>query len=322
MRSTILVQILLVSLTTFACHLAGPRALAQAWLPPKGEGTLSFTYQKIDVHDHFTATGEKEDRGRIHSHNTIMSVEYGLTDKLALDLDVAFIASRFDNLGFRRPHGRVDDGFYHPTFQDSHMGVRYNLLNRVIVLTPFVSFTIPTHGYAVQGHSAVGRGFDELVVGTYVGKRLDQISPKAYVHCRYSYAFVKHFERLNLNRSNVDWEIGWLANKSISFRFIGNWQRTHGGFDLPQDVHDAHDFDIHDRVAKANYLIFGGGVTFSLNRSFDIHTAYAGTISARNTHGDGGIIIGISWRFSRRGSAGRIAANRSPNVNSLTSNMY
>ena len=322
MRSPTLAEILLVSLTALACHLAAPRAIAQAWLPPKGEGTLSFTYQKIDVRDHFTETGEKEDRGRIHSHNTIMSVEYGLTDKLALDLDVAFIASRFDNLGFRRPHGRVDDGFYHPTFQDSHIGLRYNLLNRGVVLTPFVSFTTPTHGYAVQGHSAVGRGFHELVVGTYVGKQLDQISPKAYVHCRYSFAILKHFDGLNLNRSNFDWEIGWLANKTISFRFIGNLQRTLGGFDLPEDVRDAHDFDIHDRVAKADYLILGGGVTFSLNRSFAIHTAYAATMSARNTHGDGGIIIGISWRFWRRGSAGRIAANRSPDVNSLASRMY
>src|SRR5262245_25309347 len=132
-------QIFLLCFTIFACEVSATTVLAQAWVPPKDEGTISFTYQKIDVRDHFTATGEKEDRGRIHTHNMIMSVEYGLTDKLALDLDVAYIASRFDNLGFRRPHGRVDDGFYHPTFQDSHIGVRYNALHRFLMLTPFVS---------------------------------------------------------------------------------------------------------------------------------------------------------------------------------------
>jgi hypothetical protein len=130
---------------------------------------------------------------------------------------------------------------------------------------------------------------------------------------RYSYAILKHFDGFNLNRSNADWEVGWFATSSISFRFAGSWQRTHGGLDFPPGVKLTEDeFDIHDRVARSNYLQLGAGVTFSVNRFFDIHAAYApAPVYARNTHGDKGIVIGFSWRFSRGFSSGRIAANTS-----------
>lgn len=301
---------IIVSLAVLILQLSiSHMASAQAWVPSKGEGSVTFTYQKVDVRDHFNALGEQEDRGRIHTHNTIMSLEYGLTDRLALDFDVAYISSKFDGQGRRRPHGPVDDGFFHPTFQDVHFDLRYNAFTRPLVVTPFIGMTIPTHDYEVRGHSAVGRGFKELLLGVNVGRQLDPILPNAYAHVRYSFAILKRFADLNLNRSNADLEIGWLANKSIALRFIGSWARTHGGFEFPGDIHDEHDFDIHDRVARVSFLQLGGGVTFSVKRSFDLHVAYApAPIYARNSHGDAGIVVGVTWRFSR-GFANQIAAN-------------
>jgi hypothetical protein len=290
------------------------RVEAQAWTPLKGEGSVTLTYQKVDVRDHFDANGTEEDRGQIHTHNTILALEYGLTDKFAIDFDVAFIASRFepsqvDPRG-RRPHGPDDDGFFHPKFQDIHVDVRYNAVQRPLVVTPFFGITIPTHDYEVRGHSAVGRGFREFRLGVNVGRQLNPFFPNGYVHLRYSYAILKHFQGLNLNHSNTDWEIGWFAHKGISLRFIGSWQTSHGGLEFPEGIRlTPAQFEIHDRVARADYLQLGGGITFSVNRSFDIHTAYAKTVSARNTHGDGGIIIGFSWRFTCSRSSDRIAAN-------------
>lgn len=299
-----------VYLAVLFFHLILPtNAYTQAWTPPKGEGTVSLTYQKIDVADHFDREGTKEDRGRIHTHNAIMSLEYGLTDRLALDFHLAYVASKWLGPG-RRPHGPLDDGSFHPMFQDAHLEIRYNAVKRPLVITPFIGLSVPTHDYEVRGHVAVGRGFKELVVGTNIGRQLDPILRNGYVHVRYSFAKLKRFEGLNLNRSNVDWEVGWFANESVALRFIGGWQKTHGGFDFPGDIHDDHDFDIHDRVARANYVQLGGGVTYSVNRNFDIHAAYAATVSARNTHGDAGIILGVSWRFSR-GAGGRIASHSS-----------
>ena len=286
-------------------------AIAQAWTPAKGEGSLTFTYQKVDVRDHFDAEGVVEERGRIHTHNAIVAVEYGLTDKLAINFDLAYVASKFEARG-RRPHGPDDDGFFHPKFADAHIDLRYNVLKRKLVVTPFVGVTIPTHDYEVRGHSAVGRGFHELLIGASVGRQLSPIFPNGYVHLRYSYAILKRFAGFKLNHSNTDWEIGWLANKTIAFRFIGSWQKSHGGLEFPAGVRlTPAQFEIHDRIARADYVQLGGGVTFAVNRSFDIHTAYVKTASARNTHGDGGIILGFSWRFSK-GRSDRIASTKAP----------
>lgn len=299
-----------VSLATLSFYLAfSATAFAQAWVPAKGEGTVSITYQKVDVRYHFNFVGKKTDTGHIHTQNTLMALEYGLTDKLALDFDLAYVASKYQGL---HPHGPPDTGFYHPQFQDLHLGLRYNALRRNLLVTPFVAVTIPTHDYEVRGHSAVGRGFHELLIGTNVGRQLDPILRDGYFQFRYSYAILKPLADVRLNRSNADWEVGWAANRRITIRFIGSWQKTHGGFEFPQDVHDEEDFDIHDRVARANYVQLGAGVTFSVNKSLDVHTAWAPTpIYARNTHGDKGFIVGFSWRFSR-GSQDRISTNTSP----------
>jgi hypothetical protein len=289
---------------------------AQAWVPEKGEGSVSVTYQKTDVRYHYDSTGAKEDKGQIHSHTTVTSLEYGLTDKLALDIDLAYIASKWDHPRgplFLRPHGPLDNGSFHPMFQDAHIGLRYNVLKRSVVVTPFIGFTIPTHDYEVHGHSAVGLGFKEFLVGANLGRRLGPPLPNGYVQVRYSFAMHKRFADLNLNRSNADWEVGWFATRSIALRFIGSWQKTHGGLAFHPDVKlTADEFDIHDRVARADYIQLGAGVTFSVNRSLDVHTAWAHTpIYARNIHGDKGFVIGFSWRFSR-GSQDRISANTSP----------
>ncbi|MEP6922212.1 MAG: hypothetical protein ABI967_13880 [bacterium] len=303
------VPAIVVCLSVVALQVAtAGSACAQAWVPPKGDGSVTITYQKVDVRDHFDAGGDTEDRGRIHTHNLVMALEYGLTDKLALDVDLPYVASRFDSRGFR-PHGPEDDGFYHPKFSDAHVSVRYNVATKHLVVTPFVGVTIPTHDYEVRGHTAVGRGFHELLVGVNVGRQLDPILAHCYANVRYSFAVLKHFQGLNLNHSNTDWELGWFANKTIALRFIGAWQKAYGGLDFPAGVRlTPVQFQIHDRVARASYVELGGGVTFSLNRTIDIHTAYARTISARNTHGDAGLILGFTWRFSR-GQSNRIAKN-------------
>ncbi len=313
---------IVVCLGVMALQLALPvSAFSQAWVPPKGEGSVSLTYQKVDVRDHFDADGDEEDRGRIHTHNLVMALEYGLTDKLALDVDLPYVASRYYGPGLR-PHGPTDDGSYHPTFSDAHLSVRYNVVRKPLVVTPFIGVTIPTHDYEVRGHTAVGRGFHELLLGVSVGRQLGPILPNGYAHVRYSYAILKRFAGFNLNHSNTDWEVGWFANKVISLRFIGAWQKAYGGLDFRAGVRlTPAQFQIHDRVARASYVELGGGITFSLNRSFDIHTAYAKTASARNTHGDAGLILGFTWRFSR-GASNRIAANPTGKVPTLGNGMF
>jgi hypothetical protein len=239
-----------------------------------------------------------------------MSVEYGLTNRLALDTQVARVSSKY---GGPFPESPIDNGSYHPTFQDARVGLRYNALSGPVVLTPFIAVVIPTHDYEALGHSAVGRGFHELQIGVNVGKALESMLKGGYVHARYSFAIVQRVGGFNLNRSNADWELGSFVSSRFSMRFTGQWQMTHGGIELlngvplpvPSSQGGLHFNDtpeehlIHDRVARANLIRLGGGATFSVSKSLDLHLDYIRTVSGINTHAARGIALGMSWRFSR-----------------------
>ena len=292
-----------VVLCFLALLLLAPKSvLAQAaWVPLKGEGQVTVTYQNIYVKYHLDYQGKTFDSGPIRSNTIVTSFEYGLTNNLAFDASIAHVSSKYEGFVGEHPHGPVDTGFYHPTFQNLDLGVRYNIRSRPLVLTPFVAVVIPTHDYETRGHSAVGRGLKELRMGINVGRDLEGILPRSYVQGRYSFSMVEGVEEFNLNRSNAEWELGHFATDRVSLRFTAAWQRTHGGLRIPIDGDHEHFHDIHDQATRSNFFRLGGGVSFSLTRSVDLHVDLNNTARGNNTHKPRGVSLGISWRFSRRG---------------------
>jgi hypothetical protein len=274
---------------------------AQAWLPLKGEGQVTVTYQHLYVKDHLDLDGKRFDSGPIRTHSVISSFEYGLTNKIALDAEVTHVSSKYEGFVGPVPHGPADTGFYHPSFQDMRIGARFNVRSRPFQVTPFVAIVIPTHHYETRGHSAIGRRVRELVLGVNVGRDLAEIVPRTYVQGRYAYAIVQDIEEFNLNRSNADWEFGYFAADWMTLRSTGVWQRTSDGLEIPKDRDHPHYHEIHDRATKANFVRLGGGVTFSLGRWLDLHADYNNTARGFNTHAPRGLSLGISWKFSRRG---------------------
>ena len=268
-----------------------------AWVPAQGEGSVTFSYQNLDARDHLNFNGTRSSAlGAVHAHTAVIDFEYGITDRLALNVDLAFVASRYKG---QIPESPFDNGFYHPTFQDFHFHVRYKLIKSPVVFTPFIGITVPTHDYQVAGHSAVGRGFHELLIGAAVGRQLGPFWPDLYVHASYGQSILKRFQGLNVNRGNAEWEVGWAPTERLTLRFLGFAQKSFGGFNLPIDLHSEEDHEIHDRVARANFARLGGGGTYSMNRSFEINLNYAKTVWGRNIHAVGGVVLGVTWRFSR-----------------------
>ncbi len=307
---------LYVRAVILCCFASGflmlPRlAFAQAWVPEKGEGSVSVTYQKLIGRDHFDFSGARADVGTDRAYSTSVEFEYGVTDRVAVNADVVYVGSKYTG---GLPEGPLDfDGRYHSSFQDAHFQVRYNVLRKPLVLTPFVSVTLPTHDYETSGHSATGRHFYELLFGGNVGRQLGPKLPNVYLQGRYSFALLKHFAGLNLNRSNFDLEVGWEPTKRLILRLLGSWQKTHGGLQAPIEFDEpgSERFEFHDRVLRANYFRLGGGATYSLSKTVDVYVGYGGSVSGRNTLGVGGVAVGFSWRFSRRSEASKTSSVRS-----------
>ena len=274
---------------------------AQAWLPLRGEGQITITYENLYVRDHFDYTGKRFDAGPIRTNTVVTTFEYGLTNKLTLDSELTHVTSKYEGFVGPVPHGPPDTGFYHPTFQDARIGIRYNVFNRKLIVTPFIAAVIPTHHYETRGHTAVGRDLHELQFGVNIGRDLEDILPRTYVQGRYSYAIAQHVAQLNLNRSTADWEFGYYVTPRFSLRFTGAWQHSYGGIRIPLDSAMPDYHELHDRAAKSNFTRFGGGLSFSLTKFVDLHADFGNTARGTNTHAARGMSLGISWRFSRGG---------------------
>ena len=75
------------------CGLQSATVHAQAWLPLQREGSLSVTFQHINLAGHFDTDGSKfPDAVPSVAHLAIAEFEYGLTDRLAVNVRLPFVA--------------------------------------------------------------------------------------------------------------------------------------------------------------------------------------------------------------------------------------
>src|SRR5262245_59738247 len=167
-------------------------------------------------------------------------------------------------------------------------------------LTPSVSFGAPTNNYNYFGEAVVGRNLTEVRIAFDAGQRLDMISPRLSVSGRYSYAFVEKVLDIPNNRSNITFDVGYLASRKISTRAIFSWQRSHGSLSSIEFVTDEQ-FVQFDGLLKDNYFHMGGAVAYSLPL-IDSCASYLGYVSGTDTHAGRVLTIGMSWPFQwRRG---------------------
>jgi len=127
-------------------YLAAPfDASAQAWLPPKGELSISSLYQNVFIREHAFSNGALADVGHIWSNTAMMDVTYGVTDNFAERIGIPFVEAKYKG---PTPHKSptnplIDYGAYHGGFQDFNINLRYNIRRRPLVITPFLRRSSP-----------------------------------------------------------------------------------------------------------------------------------------------------------------------------------
>jgi hypothetical protein len=280
--------------------LVGARAAdAQAWVPAKGEGTVSVLFQDLFVEHHLTASGAKQDRGEIHSNNLLVDLSYGVTDRLAVTLALPYIRTTYT--GNARHPSDQDDGSAHQAFQDVRFGVRYNLVDGPLAITPFVGTSVPTHSYEYFAHAAYGPRVREFEIGTYIARIVAVGSRDAFVQARYSYGFPEEIAGVSRHRSSLDLEVGYFLSPAIRVFALGTGLKTHGGIDVPDAGWRALPVPYqqhHDRISRVEMFDVGGGMQVSINNSFEVFGSFVTTVAGENAHALArGLTVGASWSF-------------------------
>jgi hypothetical protein len=275
-------------------------ARAQAWLPDRGEGSVSLTVGDYAYDGHFDSDGSRDPFGGTHARSVALDLTYGLTGRLAISAGLPFVDSRLSG-SFPRgvPLGPLDDGKYHGDFQDFRVELRYMLTSGKLAVTPFVGTTLPSHNYEVIGEAVPGKRIKEALLGVSCGLTLEPVLPQAYVHVRYSFAYMEKAlaDTRNLDRSNVDAELGYSPTPRLTLRSIGAWQVTHGGLDLEDMRTRPNFFRDHDRAARTNYFNFGGGLTYDVSETVGLYGVCLKTLSGQNAHQARSFYLGASFSF-------------------------
>src|SRR5215471_204363 len=269
--------------------------LSQAWLAPRGEGTVSVLYQYGFDRLHYFADGRTKDRGHVFLNSVIVDTDFSLTNKLAVRVSLPYISGKYTGAN---PHALVrgnsatavslDNGSFHGTSQDFHFDVRYRLTERRLNLVPFVQAIIPSHDYPALGHAAVGLDLREYRIGVNLGRRLNPIVPNAFIQGRYAFGFSQEVAHIAPKRSYAEFQLGYFLTRRLSVQGAGVWTYSHNGID--------HDFNLfpdnlsqdewlnHDRISRAKLLDVGASIGFSFKRSTNLVVGAGHSVWGANTH--------------------------------------
>jgi hypothetical protein len=285
--------------TLFTLHVwCGSIVRAQAWVPDRGDGSVSFTYQNYDVAGHFDVMGRENTNGGTRSHVLATEVDYGVTDNFGLTVTLPFIASKYTGppsyfVGTHETHpGPLDDGRYHGAFQDVRVEVRRLFWAGPVPIAPFVGASFPTHKYETVGEAVPGRRRRDFQFGANAGFNLDRVLRGSYVQARYAFATAERVNTFPFTRSNIDVEGGYSVMSRVLVRGLMNRQVRHQGPSLDQL---SADWEHHDRFIAPSYLNLGGGVSLSLTGSADVYALWVATVSGNNgAHRARTLAIGVT----------------------------
>ena len=313
------------ALATVCVLFASRPASAQAFVPAAGEGNVTIAYQNLFARGHLDLNGDRmtgpSGTDPVQGHAMTVEAEFGLTNRLAVNASIPYIRSKYGGsmphlVGGVGPVQEWDDGTYHGTWQDFHLGLRFNIVARPLAVTAFAGGIIPSHDYPSLAHAAVGKDLHALVVGAAAGGFLDRLAPGLFFTTQYSYTRTEAIVGIRPNRSRVDAEVGYFVTPRLAVRFLESYQVTHDGFDLisfkpmTNALFHSDGTEIpreyrryHDQLQRANFLNLGGGVGFALNDSVEIFAAAAKTIWGESIHPLRGVSVGANVHFrTRRGA--------------------
>lgn len=288
---------------TLVLHVAAAGvASAQPWVPPKGDGTVSVTYQNYYVVGHYDAKGRRNTNGATHARALLTDVDVGITDNWALTVSLPFIATKYTGPdeyfvgGIPTHPGPLDDRQYHGTVQDMRVEVRRAFEAGPVAVAPLVGVVLPTHGYETHGEAVAGRHRKELQIGASAGADLNRLLPRTYVHGRYALNTAERLQGFSSVKSTVDVEGGVDASSRITFLGLASWQIKHRGPTVPELAQV--DWLGHDRFIVASYCNLGGGATFALTGTTELHVVWIATVAGKGgAHQARMLALGLAWSF-------------------------
>jgi hypothetical protein len=288
----------------------------QAWLSPKGDGSISILDQYNIERLHTFSDGRTKDRGHTYFDALILNTDYSITDRLAVSVSVPYITGKyvgpFPHLLVRGQPSTatvVDNGEFHGGVQDFRLNVRYAVTTGEWKVTPFFQVVLPSHDYPSFGHAAIGFDEKEYRAGVNIGRRLNPILPKAFVQGQYAFGYTPLVAaNIAPKKSYGELQLGYLLTRRLSFQGSSVLTWAHSGLNIDYNLYpnnlSVEQYLNHDRIARATLLDAGGSMAYQFNRSTNFVFSVGHSFYGTNGHLRYVVTtLGFTKAFSTRKSA-------------------
>lgn len=278
-------------------------AHAQAWVEDKGNLGLDLDYNlaisdKI-VHD---ATPATPDAGTTTQEFAI-SAQYVPIPHLGVTASLPLVLLKYTGDKTLYPHpggGTYDDGGTHATLTDLRAGVRYQLLEDPVALSPHIAVSIPVADYETIGNTVAGRHLKALHIGVSVGRLFTEA---LYAHAMYEFSLVEKYDRTpetkryGQNRSDASLTVGYkLLDQKLDVHADASMRITHGGvsFDdlmtLPPP-----EFTYHDAILAEDIFLAGAGASYQITDALAANLGARLFVTGTNTQNASVFALGLAW---------------------------
>jgi hypothetical protein len=278
-------------------------AHAQAWVGDKGTLDLSLDYN-FGTSDKVVGDKNVEfiDAGTTTQQITV-GTEYVPIRNLALGVSLPLVLLKYTGNKTAYPHdagGSYDNGKLHTTLTDLRAGVRYQLLEDPIALSPHLGVSIPVADYETIGNTVAGRHLKALHAGLGIGH---VFGISTYVHLMYEFSLVEKYDRTpetakyGQNRSDASFTIGHkLLEQRLDLHADVNMRVTHGGVNFSDFGDFTPDEEMfHDAILKESMVLVGGGLGYQITNSLAVNLAARLFVSGANTQNASVVAVGFGW---------------------------
>jgi len=280
-----------------------PRAHAQAWVPAKGQGVISLSYQQLRITNHTDIFGNAQSIGEILDRALYLNIDYGLSDRWAINFTAPYKSNRYvagDSGGGHNPadlppafrHGQrfIDDGRFRGGWADWSASVRYQWRTEPLLITPFITYSMPSHAYDFFAESADGTRQWALTGGVNIGKRITtRPFQNLYWQAGYSYSFMQSKDNRRVNHDDLTLEAGYFISPRIGAHVSLERFKSYNGisdaeFFNPDGTPNWGFITYHDSLLAVSYTKFGVGMDYQLNANYQLYVDYGKTLKGTEVH--------------------------------------
>ncbi len=278
-----------ISILITVCSIPSIALAESPWLPAPQSGNVSLSYIYSTADDFRAGKNKTSLPTDLEQHNALLNLEYGITDRLAIDVSLGYARTKFVEDAVLSPSSSFDG------LIDPKIGVRYKVWDELedgVLTFTLHSAAIFGGGYNSGALNSIGEDAFGLEFSGIAGKIWENgLGVSTELGFRYREGDVPDEFFANVNGF---YSLASLFNLPITLNV--NYHRVDAlsGIDIGSPGFNPGRF----RETEEDYHIISGGLSYNFANRLSVNANYGEKVfGGRNTADSKIVSVGLSYGF-------------------------